>query len=344
MEETEPGRVLRGTMQKKAVSLISGGLDSLLATKLIKDQGIEVKALHFTSPFCNCTHGGNKGCGVQAVRSSEELGVEVAVKVKGAEYLKMLQAPLHGYGSHMNPCIDCRIFMLKETVKFMEEVGASFVVTGEVLGQRPMSQRREAMRIIDKESGLEGLIVRPLSAQHFPPTLPEKEGIIDRKKLLNLSGRSRKEQYRLAKEQDLKEFSCPAGGCLLTDPIFAVKLRDLFRFNPDCTMFDAALLKIGRHFRLSETTKLILGRNEEENGRLEGLSRAGHPILKPVSFVGPSGLIVGPADEEAVPLAANIMASYSKSPEFPIIIEVINGSTTRRTIDRLSLNLDQLKI
>jgi tRNA U34 2-thiouridine synthase MnmA/TrmU len=344
MEATEPGRVLRGTMQKKAVSLISGGLDSLLATKLIKDQGIEVKALHFTSPFCNCTHGGKKGCGVQAVRSSEELGVEVAVKVKGAEYLKMLQAPLHGYGSHMNPCIDCRIFMLRETVKFMEEVGASFVVTGEVLGQRPMSQRREAMRIIDKESGLEGLIVRPLSAQHFPPTLPEKEGIIDRKKLLNLSGRSRKEQYRLAKEQDLKEYSCPAGGCLLTDPIFAVKLRDLFRFNPDCTMFDAALLKIGRHFRLSETTKLILGRNEEENGRLEALSRAGHPILKPISFVGPSGLLVGAANEEAVPAAANIMASYSKSPEFPVIIEVINGSPARHTIDRLSLNLDQLKI
>jgi len=331
-------------MKRKAVSLISGGLDSLLATKLIKDQGIEVKALHFTSPFCNCTHGSKKGCGVQAVRSSEELGVEVAVKVKGADYLKMLQAPLHGYGSHMNPCIDCRIFMLRETVKYMEEVEASFVVTGEVLGQRPMSQRREAMRLIDQESGLEGLIVRPLSAQHFPPTLPEKEGIIDRQKLLNLSGRSRKEQYRLAKEQNLKEFSCPAGGCLLTDPIFAGKLRDLFKFSPDCTMFDAALLKIGRHFRLSETTKLILGRNEEENGRLEALSRAGHPFLRPVSFVGPSALLIGGAVGEAVSLAANIMASYSKSSEFPVTVEVTNGSPTRHVVDRLPLNLDQLKI
>ena len=185
-------------MNRKAVSLLSGGLDSILATKLIVDQGIEVKALHFTSPFCNCSHGPQKGCGIQAIRSSEELGVEVAVKVKGAEYLKMLQSPHHGYGSNMNPCIDCRIFMLRETEKFMDEVGASFIITGEVLGQRPMSQRREAMRLIEKESGLEGLIVRPLSAQHFPPTLPEKQGIIDRERLLNLSGRSRKERiYRL---------------------------------------------------------------------------------------------------------------------------------------------------
>lgn len=331
-------------MHRKAVSLLSGGLDSLLATRLIKDQGVEVVALHFTSPFCNCSHGSDKGCAIQAVRSSAELGVEVAVKVKGAEYLKMLQSPLHGYGKHMNPCIDCRIFMLRETAKFMEEAQAGFVITGEVLGQRPMSQRREAMRLIEKESGLVGLIVRPLSAQHFPPSLPEKEGIIDRERLLNLSGRSRKEQYRLAREYDLKEYSCPAGGCLLTDPIFAVKLRDLFRFNPDCTMFDAALLKIGRHFRLSETAKVIVGRNEGENMRLEALSRPGHPFLRPLSFVGPSGLVVGKTGGDTVPVAANIMASYGKSCEFPVTVEVIDGSATQHAVDRLSIDLESLRI
>ena len=163
-------------MNRKAVSLLSGGLDSILATKLIKDQGVEVVALHFTSPFCNCSHGSQKGCGIQALRSSEELGVEVAVKVKGADYLKMLQSPLHGYGGNMNPCIDCRIFMLKKTTEFMGEVGASFVITGEVVGQRPMSQRRKAMDLIERESGLEGLILRPLSARHFPRTIPEIGG------------------------------------------------------------------------------------------------------------------------------------------------------------------------
>jgi tRNA U34 2-thiouridine synthase MnmA/TrmU len=331
-------------MNRKAVSLISGGLDSTLATRLIKDQGVEVMALHFTSPFCNCSHGPRKGCGIQALRSSEELGVKVTVKVKGADYLKMLQSPIHGYGSHMNPCIDCRIFMLKKAAEFMKEVGASFIITGEVLGQRPMSQRREAIALIERQSGLEGLIVRPLSARHFPPTIPEKAGIIDRERLLDLSGRSRKGQYKLAEEYALKEFSCPAGGCLLTDAIFATKLRDLFRFNPDCTMADAALLKIGRHFRLSHTTKLILGRDKDENERLRKLPRPDHLFLEPLSFIGPSGLIVGEVGERDLPVAANLMAMYAKNCEFPVTIEATNGNSTRYEIDRLSLDLDRLKV
>ena len=267
------------------------------------------------------------------------------MRVKGADYLKMLQSPLHGYGSNMNPCIDCRIFMLRKTAGFMKEVGASFVITGEVLGQRPMSQRRAAMDLIEKESGLEGLILRPLSARHFPPTIPEKAGIIDRERLLDLSGRSRKGQYRLAEEYDLKEFSCPAGGCLLTDPIFAAKLRDLFRFNPDCTMADAALLKIGRHFRLSDTTKLILGRNKDENERLRALARPDHLFLEPLSFKGPSGLIVGEATEgDLLPVAANLMALYAKSCEFPVTVEAMGTDSARHEIDRLILDLERLKI
>ena len=331
-------------MGYKAVSLLSGGLDSILATKLIVDQGIEVIALHFTSPFCNCTHGTLKGCGVQALRSAEELGVKVVVKVKGADYLRLLQAPLHGYGKNMNPCIDCRIFMLRKSAEFMEEVGARFIITGEVLGQRPMSQRRDAMALIERESGLEGLILRPLCARHLPPTVPEREGIVERQKLLDLSGRSRKGQYRLAKGYDLKEFSCPGGGCLLTDPLFARRLRDLFRFTPDCTMHEAALLKIGRHFRLSEETKLIVGRNKDENDRLSDLSRAGHVLMEPVSFKGPSGLLVGKADEALLDVSANIMALHAKNCTFPVTVETGGGAPVRRLVDRLPLDLDRLRI
>ncbi len=333
-------------MNRKAVSLLSGGLDSVLATRLVKDQGIEVIALHFTSPFCNCTAKADKGCGFQAVRSASELGVQVAVKAKGLDYLRLVQSPPHGYGRNMNPCIDCRIFMLKAARTFMDEIGASFLITGEVLGQRPMSQRRDAMALIERESGLAGLILRPLSAQHFSPTLPEQEGIVDRQKLLDFTGRSRKGQYKLAKEYDLKEFGCPAGGCLLTDSIFAGRLRDLFQFNPDCTMYDAALLKTGRHFRLSEETKLIVGRDKAENDQIRSLSLAGHILITPVSFKGPSALVVGPANDEAIRTSANVIASYSKECAFPVTVTVTpgRGEAETRTVEQVSFDIDKLRI
>ena len=333
-------------MNRKAVSLLSGGLDSVLATKLVKDQGIDVTALHFTSPFCNCTQKAARGCGAQAVRSADELGVRVAVKTKGIEYLRMVQSPPHGYGRNMNPCIDCRIFMLRAARTFMEEVGASFLITGEVIGQRPMSQRREAIALIERESGLAGLNLRPLSAKHFPPTIPEQEGVIDRQRLLDFAGRSRKGQYRLAREYELKEFGCPAGGCLLTDSIFAARLRDLFRFDPGCTMYDAALLKIGRHFRLSDAIKLIVGRNQAENDQIRNLSQAGHMLLIPVSFRGPSALIAGPGGDEAIRTSANIMAAYSKDCAFPVTVTVTQGRgpTEERVVEQLPIDLDKLRI
>ncbi len=312
-------------MNKKAISLLSGGLDSTLATKLIMEQGIEVVALHFTSLFCTCSKGG-QGCGIQAIRTGSELGVEVMVRAKGMEYLEIVKSPKHGYGKNLNPCIDCRIFILKETKKVMDEIGASFVVTGEVLGQRPMSQHRAAMNRIEKESGLKDLILRPLSAKHFEPTLPEREGIIDREKLLNISGRSRKAQYELVDAFHLKEFSCPGGGCLLTDPIFAKKLKDLFASNPDFTMKDVALLKTGRHFRLAIDTKLILGRNQNENESLRAFHMTPSVLLTPSDFKGPTGLLLGISNDANLEIAANMMAYYGKRDTFPVSIEVDNGT------------------
>jgi len=330
-------------MNKKAISLLSGGLDSTLATKLIVEQGVEVIALHFTSPFCTCSKGGN-GCGIQALRSADELGVKVMVRSKGMEYLEIVKSPKHGYGKNLNPCIDCRIFILKETRKVMDEIGAGFVITGEVLGQRPMSQHRSAMRRIEKESGLEGLILRPLSAKHFDPTLPEIEGIIDREKLLSITGRGRKVQYELVEAFNLKEFSCPGGGCLLTDPIFAKKLRDLFVNNPDFTMKDVVLLKTGRHFRLGADTKLILGRNQNENENLRTFHMAPSTLLTPSDFKGPTGLLLGISSDANLEIAANMMAHYGKRDTFPVSIDVDNGTARRYEANKRAIDFEGLMI
>ena len=330
-------------MNRKAISLLSGGLDSILATQLVKEQGIEVVALHFTSPFCTCTKG-DKGCGLQAVRTARELDVEVLVRFKGMDYLEIVRSPRHGYGRAMNPCIDCRIFMLREARKVMDEIGASFVVTGEVLGQRPMSQRRNTIALIEKESGLEGLILRPLSAKHFPPTLPEVEGIVDREKLYDIAGRGRKTQYELVDARSLKEFSCPGGGCLLTERGFVSKIKDLFSHEDSFTMKDVGLLKIGRHFRLKRGLKLILGRNEGENERLAAAHMPPHVILTPVDFKGPTGLLTGAPSKEDLERAGNIMAFYAKIDSFPITLESMSSATEVLLIEEVKVELEAITI
>jgi tRNA-uridine 2-sulfurtransferase len=332
-----------GIVKRKAVTLLSGGLDSLIATKIIVEQGIDVEALHFTSPFCTCSKG-SKGCGIQAMRSASELGIGVKVRTKGLEYLEIVKKPKHGYGRAMNPCVDCRIFILQHARQFMEEIGASFIVSGEVLGQRPMSQRRETLRLIEQESGLEGLIVRPLSARHFPPTIPEQVGIVNREKLLGITGRSRKGQYEFVHSRGLTEFSCPGGGCLLTDPIFARKLRDLFTYQPEFTMQDVTLLKIGRHFRLSRETKLILGRNQDENNRLASFHAPPSVLLNPADFKGPVGLLIGIFHDDAIKQAANLMSYYGKNNSSPITVKSNNGAVAIHTVDRQQINTDSLMI
>jgi len=313
-------------MNKRAIALLSGGLDSSLAVKLMIDQGIEVIAINFTSPFCNCTPK-SAGCKHQARLIAEELGVEIHVLPKGMDYLDMVKNPPHGYGRGMNACIDCRIYMLRKVREKMVPFGASFIITGEVLGQRPMSQHREAIRIIEKESGLTGLILRPLSAGLFKPSIPEQEGIVDRESLLTISGRSRKPQIALADELGIKDYPCPAGGCLLTDPVIASRLRDLFLHMKDFDMTDIHLLKVGRHFRIDPHLKVVLGRNEAENERIMGLVRPGYTILCPVNFRGPTALATGIPDKAQGQLIGEMTAHYSKDrlDRYDLNVQIITG-------------------
>lgn len=306
-------------MNKKAIALLSGGLDSSLAVRMMLDQGIEITAVNFSSPFCNCTPK-KAGCKHQARKVAEEFGVPIRVIAKGMDYMKMVQNPPHGHGRGMNPCVDCRIYMLRKAGEMMPLEGASFVITGEVLGQRPMSQRRRTLDIIERESGLEGFILRPLSARHLPPTAPERAGIVDREKLLAISGRSRKPQIMLAEELGVKDYPCPAGGCLLTDEVIAARLKDLFAHAPDYGMLDLQYLKIGRHFRLRPDLKFLVGRDREENESIEALAPAGSTLFIPENFSGPTAIAFGvpePAEERMI---GTIIAGYSREGETPYLI------------------------
>jgi len=304
-------------MDKKAVALLSGGLDSTLAIKLILEQGIEVHALNFLTVFCTCT---SKGCRHQATKVASELNVPIKVMNVTEEYMEVVKNPRHGRGRNMNPCIDCRIFTFKKAKEFMAEIGASFVITGEVIGQRPMSQRKQAIMTIEKESGLKGLIVRPLSAKFFEPTLPEQEGIIERDKLLDIDGRQRKRQIALANELGINDYPCPAGGCLLTDENFSNRLKDLLKHSPDYDISDLHLLKIGRHFRISDNLKFIVGRDEKENERLVTFAKDGDIIFDIMDIPSPIGLArcrggfkTLPYTQKDIELIASILARYSDS-------------------------------
>ncbi|MDH5788417.1 MAG: hypothetical protein OEZ40_09030, partial [Candidatus Bathyarchaeota archaeon] len=243
----------------KALGLLSGGLDSTLAVKLILDQSIEVETINFVTPFCLCKKG---GCGAPEV--AKKFNVPLKIMSTGNDYLKIVRTPKHGYGRNMNPCIDCRIFMLKKAKKHAKEVNASFIFTGEVIGERPMSQHRKALKLIEKEAGLEGKILRPLSARLLPETEAEKKGWVNRETFMDIRGRSRKKQIALARKFAVADYPCPAGGCLLTYKEFADKLRDLFEYKKRISLKDVQLLKSGRHFRYGKN-KIVVGRNESEN-------------------------------------------------------------------------------
>lgn len=275
----------------KAIALLSGGLDSTLAIKMMLEQDVEIMAVNFVSPFCTCSPRREGTCHL-ASAVARRLGVKIRVLDKGMEYLKIVEHPRFGYGRGMNPCLDCRIFMLKRATAIMEEEKAQFIVTGEVLGQRPMSQHRSALDLVERESGLTGRILRPLSAHWLRPTIPEQNGWVDRTRLLAIRGRSRSAQLSLAKQKSVDLFGCPSGGCLLTDPVIARRLKDLFRYSPEYDMRDVKLVTFGRHFRLHPGLKVILGRNQAENDRLQQIG-AEWPRLEIADAPGPVMLIRG---------------------------------------------------
>jgi len=299
--------------KKKIVALLSGGLDSTLAIKTMQKQGFEVSAVAIKTPFCDFDCG--RGCGFEIRERADNLGVNLKTVYLGDEYIEMLKHPKHGFGSGMNPCIDCRAMMFEAGKKHMEEIGAEFIISGEVLGQRPMSQFAPALKKIEKLSNLEGRIVRPLSAALLPATDPEKNGLIKRKDLGMIRGRSRKEQLKMAKEFGIEDPPNAGGGCLLTDPAFSLRAIDLFKHIETPTTNDIDLLKIGRHFRLDQNTKLIVGRNKDENEMMCALALPNDILLEAKEHVGPTTLLRGNDIEKHIEFSSKITLRYSDAPK-----------------------------
>ncbi len=289
------------------MGLVSGGLDSALAVKLVLEQGIAVIGYNLRTPFLG---GGNEA----VVRTlAENLGIELVVEDAGEDYVELVRSPRYGRGAALNPCVDCHIYMLRRAEALRRERGASFCFTGEVLGQRPMSQWRRQLELIEREAGLEGKLLRPLSAKLLPPTRPEEEGLVDRRKLLDLRGRTRRPQLALAKAYGVAGYSSPAGGCLLTDKNFAARLADAFAHD-EYGADDINLLKIGRHFRLPSGAKAIVGRNERENEKiLEYLDEGGAAFE--IVAVGSPVTLLRPSREDDWPAGAALTLRYSDARE-----------------------------
>ncbi len=312
-EDKEPGRPIR------AIGLLSGGLDSILAVKVLQEQYVQVLGVSFHSCFFDTA---------QAVAASRQLDIPLRIMDFSEEHLLLVRNPPHGYGKCVNPCIDCHALMLRHAGRLMEEEGYNFIFTGEVLGERPMSQNRQALALVAEESGYPEVVLRPLSARLLPATRPEREGLIDRERLLGIRGRSRKPQMELARTYGLTDYPTPAGGCKLTDPNFSRRLKDLFDHSGEVTPRDVELLKVGRHFRLSETVKVVMGRNEQENQRLLSLRQADDTHLIVVGPPGPDVLVPANEDltEDHVRLTAGLTVSYGDAPEdAPATVRITTG-------------------
>jgi tRNA U34 2-thiouridine synthase MnmA/TrmU len=309
------------TEQRKAVALISGGLDSLLAAKTIMQQGIHVEGINFYTGFCveGHTHAIRKKDRAKPKRNNalwvaEQLGIKLHIVDVIEEYKDIVINPVHGYGANMNPCLDCKGFMVKKAHEWIKKHNFDFIITGEVMGQRPMSQRKAAMPIVARDSGAGDLLLRPLCAKHLPETLPEREGWVDRDKLLDFSGRSRKPQMALAEKYQFEDYAQPAGGCcFLTDAEYSKKIVDLWdaRGERKYELDDIMLLKVGRHIRPDKHFKLIVGREEGENNFLSGYRKQFYSI-KSLSHIGPLVLVDGTPGESDLELAARIAARYGR--------------------------------
>lgn len=299
--------------KKKVVALLSGGLDSQLAVRMMQEQGFDVSAVAIKTPFCDFDCG--RGCGFEIRERADDLNVNLKTVYLGDEYIKMLKNPKHGIGAGFNPCIDCRAMMFDAAKKHMEEIGAEFIISGEVLGQRPMSQHGPALRTIEKESELVGKIVRPLSAALLPETIPEKEGLIKRENLGMIRGRTRRNQLDMAKKYGIENPPNAGGGCLLTEPQFGIKAKDLFSHVETPTINDIDLLKIGRHFRLDEETKLVVGRNKDENEMIKAIALPNDILLEVKDHVGPTSILRGKNAKNHTEFASSVTLRYSDAPK-----------------------------
>lgn len=300
----------------KAVALLSGGLDSSLAVRMMLEQGIEIEAVAIKTPFCDFDCG--KGCGHRVKEVAMDLQIPLKTVYFGEEYLRMLKRPKFGFGSGMNPCIDCRSMMYNAAKDHMKKIGADFIVTGEVLFQRPMSQNHRALNIIEKETGTQGKVLRPLSAKSLPMIELENNGSIKRENLCNIVGRSRKNQLAMARKFGMEDPPNAAGGCLLTDPQFSKRIRDLMKYldkEKIPTMNDIELLKVGRHFRLSNVAKLIVGRNQNENDVMRSLALKDDIVIEAQEFPGPTCILRSKNYEYSlVEKSSRIGLRYSDSP------------------------------
>jgi hypothetical protein len=330
----------------RAVALLSGGLDSTLAVLLLRRQAVEVTAVTFLMHF-GCEISDSSSCSSDPSSNARKFGFQVKLSHLGDKFTRIVKDPKYGHGRNMNPCVDCRILMLKEAGEMMRMSGADFVATGEVLGQRPMSQRQDTFPLMDREAGLEGHVLRPLSARLLKPTVPEINGLVRRDLLLDFSGRSRKPQIALAEEFGLRDYPAPAGGCLLTDPNFSYRLKDLLKHTPDPEPRSLRLLRLGRHFRLPSGRKVVVGRNDRENTGLINLADDTDCQMWVEGFGSPLTLISADAHPEDLLSAASFCARYSDAkhlPEVQVTCSGNGGRFTLRTRPATDAMLDALRI
>jgi tRNA-uridine 2-sulfurtransferase len=315
----------------KCLVMFSGGLDSIIAAHLLKSLGIEVLGLHFVLPFYS-----GLGADYRTVQDrSRMLGIPLRIEEEGEDFLAMFKDPSFGYGKNINPCLDCRIHRLSKAALIMRQEGAAFIATGEVVGQRPMSQRRDCLDIVEKRTGLRGLLLRPLSAGLLRPTIPENEGWVDRTRLLSIGGRGRKDQIAYATAHGLA-YPSPAGGCILTHEQTALRCNDLLRSSPDFSLADFKLLAYGRHFRISPAVRVIIARDDAENSVLEKLLCPDDYRLTLTDGLGPLGILraTGPVSKEELGKACSLLARYSKarSQEEARVSICRNGATSVMSI------------
>ena len=322
----------------KALVMMSGGLDSMLAACVLKAQGIEVTGVCFESPFFSAN---------KARTTAAQVGVPLIVEDFTADLIALVEHPKHGFGANINPCIDCHAAMIRRAGAILQRDGFHFVATGEVLNQRPMSQTRRNLDVVAEESGLKDRLLRPLSAKMLPETEPERLGWVKRDQLFELNGRGRKPQYKLAEQFGLKEYPASAGGCKLTEPNYAEKVWDLRRNGQLQNLHAVALLRYGRHFRLSHTVKAIVGRDAAENGLLESLAKPDDYRLSALGINGPTVLVTGPAGEKELIVAAQLCARYGHARTEAQVAISLNGPTGSQQLQAspaTELDIERLKI